>query len=109
MNNEKDGISMETEQARQFFTVAVEQAVTKAVEQVVNPRFDEQNYKMDEQNRKFDEQNQKMEKLRTDMRIAISESNADRLKGTITISGLITGFGSAIAVGVCSIMVSFLK
>ena len=116
MNNEKDGISMETEQARQFFTVAVEQAVTKAVEQVVNPRFDEQNHKMEEyglkmeeQNRKFDEQNQKMEKLRTDMRIAISESNADRLKGTITISGLITGFGSAIAVGVCSIMVSFLK
>ena len=102
MNNERDGISVEMEQARQFFTVAVEQAVTKAVEQVVNPRFDEQN-------RKFDEQNQKMEKLRTDMRIAISESNADRLKGTITISGLITGFGSAIAVGVCSIMVSFLK
>ena len=130
MNNERDGISVEMEQARQFFTVAVEQAVTKAVEQVVNPRFDEQslrmqeqnhkmeeyglrmeeqNRKFDEQNHKFDEQNQKMEKLRTDMRIAISESNADRLKGTITISGLITGFGSAIAVGVCSIMVSFLK
>ena len=122
MNNERDGISVEMEQARQFFTVAVEQAVTKAVEQVVNPRFDEQSLrmqeqnhkmeeyglKMEEQNRKFDEQNQKMEKLRTDMRIAISESNADRLKGTITISGLITGFGSAIAVGVCSIMVSFL-
>ncbi|WP_025771166.1 hypothetical protein [Thioalkalivibrio sp. HK1] len=81
MNNEKNGIDMETEQARQRFIVAVEQAiertveqaVTKAFKQIVNPRFDEMDHKMD--------------KLRTDMRIAISESDADRLRGPITISG----------------------
>ncbi|WP_025769776.1 hypothetical protein [Thioalkalivibrio sp. HK1] len=137
MDNEKNGVNMDTDQARQFFTVAVEQAVTKALEQVVIPKFDEQNLKMQEQDRKMEEQgirleeqgismkeqsrrmeeqgtrleeqNSKMEELRTDMRIAISESNTARLKGTIAISGLITGFGSAIAIGVSAIIVSILK
>ncbi|WP_025771172.1 hypothetical protein [Thioalkalivibrio sp. HK1] len=127
MNNEKNGVNgvnMETEQARQLFTVAVEQAVertvkqavTEAVEEAVNPRFDEQDLKMEEQSRKMEEQsckmeeqNHRMDKLRADMRVAISESNTARLKGTIAIAGLITGFGSAIAIGVSSIMVSLLK
>ncbi|MBF2761133.1 MAG: hypothetical protein ISN28_15605 [Ectothiorhodospiraceae bacterium AqS1] len=127
MDNEKNGMNMNTEQARQFFTVAVEQAVTKAIEQAVNPRFDEINLKMEKQNReqndkmeeqshKMEEQSHKMEEygikmenLRTDMRIAISESNAARLKGVIAISGLITGLGSAIAIGVSSLMVMLLK
>ena len=141
MNSEKNGMNMDPEQTRQFFKAAIEEAVTNAVEQAVNPRFDEQDLRMDEQSRKMEEQSRKMEeqsrnmrqqnrkmerqnrnmrqqnrqqnrdmeKLRTDMRIAISESNADRLKGTMTISGLITGLGSAIAIGVSAIVVSLLK
>ncbi len=80
MDNEKDSRSTEEERTRQFFKNAIEEAV----ERIIVP--------------KFDEQERKIEKLRTDMRIAISQSNADKLKGTITISALITGFGSAILV-----------
>ncbi|WP_025769775.1 hypothetical protein [Thioalkalivibrio sp. HK1] len=92
MSDKKNTMNMETEQARQFIVDIVEQAVTKAFEQLVNPRFDELILRMDELNLKMDQ-------LRIDMRIAISESDPDSLKGTITIPNPIISSKSAIGVG----------
>ncbi|MBF2761128.1 MAG: hypothetical protein ISN28_15630 [Ectothiorhodospiraceae bacterium AqS1] len=73
MNDEKNGMNMDAEQSRQFFTVAVEQPV--------NPEFDEQS-------RRMDEQNLQMENLSIDTRIAIGESKPDRLEGAGAIPSL---------------------